>query len=146
MTISMPHQDAMTTPTADAGLDQNLRDVLSALPGLQLALLFGSLAKGQARVDSDVDLAVQADHPLTAEERLSLMDAVAHAVQRPVDLIDLRTAGEPTRGQVVRHGRRVWGSAKAHGDLIYRQLVDQEDFLPLQRRILEERRRAWIGR
>jgi predicted nucleotidyltransferase len=127
-------------------LDDVLREVLRSVPGLELAFLFGSLAQGQGRVDSDVDLAVRFDHPLSAEERVALIDVVAQAVHRPVDLVDLRTAGEPTLGQVMRHGRRIWGSAQAHGDLLYRQLVDQEDFGPLQRRILEARRRAWIGK
>jgi hypothetical protein len=47
---------------------------------------------------------------------------------------------------VVRHGRRVLGSSAAHGRLIYTQLVDQADFGPLRRRILEERRIAWTGK
>jgi hypothetical protein len=58
---------------------------------------------------------------------MALIDAVSRALQRPVDLVDLRTAGEPTKGQVVRHGRRVLGSSAAHGRLIYTQLVDQAD-------------------
>jgi len=123
-----------------------LRSALIGLPGLELVLLFGSLGRGQARPDSDVDIAVQADHPLSAQERMALIDIVSRTLQRPVDLIDLRTAGEPTKGQVVRHGRRVLGSSAAHGRLIYTQLVDQADFGPLRRRILEERRLAWTGR
>jgi hypothetical protein len=77
---------------------------------------------------------------------MALIDAVSRALQRPVDLVDLRTAGEPTLGQVVRHGRRILGSDAAHGRLLYRQLVDQADFGPLRRRILEERRIAWTAK
>lgn len=133
-------------PGPDADLTDQLRLALADFPGLELVLLFGSLGRGQARPDSDVDIAVQADHPLSAQERMVLIDTVSQTLQRPVDLVDLRTAGEPTRGQVVRHGRRVLGSSAAHGRLIYSQLVDQADFGPLRRRILEERRLAWTGK
>lgn len=135
---------AKTAPDAD--LADQLRTALEGFPGLELVLLYGSLARGQARPDSDIDLAVQADHPLTAKDRITLIDTVSRAVQRPVDLVDLRTAGEPTMGQVVRHGRRILGSSAAHGRLIYTQLVDQADFGPLRRRILEERQTAWTGK
>jgi predicted nucleotidyltransferase len=133
-------------PNPDTHLTDQLRSALKGFPGLELVLLFGSLGRGQARPDSDVDIAVQADHPLSAQERMALIDTVSQTLQRPVDLVDLRTAGEPTKGQVVRHGRRVLGSSAAHGRLIYTQLVDQADFGPLRRRILEERRIAWTGK
>ena len=130
----------------DAQVTDQLRSALKGFAGLELVLLFGSLARGQARPDSDVDIAVQAHHPLSAQERMDLIDTVSQTLQRPVDLVDLRTAGEPTKGQVVRYGRRVLGSSAAHGRLIYTQLVDQADFGPLRRRILEERRIAWTGK
>jgi predicted nucleotidyltransferase len=123
-----------------------LRAALQDFPHLELALLFGSLAQGQGRPDSDLDIAVLARHPLSVKERTDLIDAVSRATQRPVDLVDLRTAGEPTLGQVVRYGRRILGSDSAHGQLLYQQLVDQADFMPLRNRILAERRVAWIGK
>ena len=43
-------------------------------------------------------------------------------------------------------GRRLVGDTALHGDWIARHLVEQADFLPYHRRILAERRRAWIGR
>ena len=129
-----------------ADVADQLRSALEGFAGLELVLLYGSLARGQARPDSDVDIAVQADLPLSAQERMALIDTVSRTLQRPVDLVDLRTAGEPTKGQVVRHGRRVLGSSAAHGRLIYTQLVDQADFGPLRHRILEERRIAWTGK
>ena len=48
--------------------DENLtRAILAALntqPGVRLAILFGSLAAGRERADSDLDLAVDAGHRL----------------------------------------------------------------------------------
>ena len=134
------------TPTR-AGLDpdgvRRLGEVLSGFPALRLAIVYGSMARGGARVDSDLDLAVLADRPLTAGERIAVVTAVSEATHRPVDLVDLATAGEPTLGQVLRHGRRVLGSSATHGDLLFRHLVDQSDFAPLRNRVLDERLRAW---
>jgi len=54
--------------------------------------------------------------------------------------------GEPLLGQILTHGHRVLGSADAHGRLLSRHLLDAADFLPYAQRIVDERRRAWIGR
>ena len=112
---------------------------------LELALLFGSLARGTARDDSDLDIAVQAAQPLSANQEIALIGDLAVAVGRPVDLIDLRTVGEPLLGQILQHGRRLLGSSDAHGRLLSRHYLDAADFLPYAQRIVDERRRAWIG-
>lgn len=54
--------------------------------------------------------------------------------------------GEPLLGQILAHGRRLLGSDEAHGRLLSRHLIDAADFLPLAQRIVDERRRAWIGK
>lgn len=122
-----------------------IRSVLERDPRVRLAMLFGSLAAGRVRPDSDLDIAILADRPLSAELKGEWIDALAAATGRPVDLIDLRTAGEPLLGQVLK-GRRLVGDAALHGEWIARHLVEEADFLPYRRRILAERRQAWIGR
>jgi len=122
----------------------SIRAVLSGHPRIELAILFGSLADGRARPESDLDLAVQAATPLTAEEKMALIADLALALWRPVDLVDLALAGEPLLGQVLK-GQRLLGSDEMHARLITRHLLDVADFLPLRERILKERRQAWIG-
>lgn len=111
-----------------------------------MALVFGSLARGSLRRESDVDVAVDLGHPLTVDETLEVTSALALATGRAVDLVDLRTVGEPLLGQIVRHGRRILGGEAAHASLISRHLIDAADFMPIRDRLLAERRRAWIGR
>lgn len=122
-----------------------IRSVLERDPRIRLAIVFGSLAAGRARPESDADVAVLADRPLSAELKMEWIGVLAAATGRPVDLIDLRTAGEPLLGQILK-GRRLVGDAALHGEWIAWHLVEQADFLPYRRRILMERRRAWIGR
>jgi predicted nucleotidyltransferase len=111
-----------------------------------LAYVFGSVARGTARADSDLDLAVQAAQALDASQKMALIGDLAEATGRPVDLIDLRTVGEPLLGQILTHGHRLLGSVDAHGRLLSRHLLDASDFLPYAQRIVDERRRAWIGK
>lgn len=123
-----------------------LQDVLSRHPELELAFVFGSAALGAERNDSDVDIAVQAARALDASRKMALVGDFAAATGCAVDLIDLRTVGEPLLGQIPAHGRRLRGSDEAHGRLLSRHLIEAADFLPYAQRILDERRRAWIGK
>lgn len=122
-----------------------IRQVLARHGGIHTAILFGSIAKAGASPQSDIDVAVSMGTRLTAETKLALIDELASATGRPVDLIDLRTAGEPLLGQILRHGIRLLGSNSDYAELIKRHLFAEADFVPYQRRILTERRRAWIG-
>lgn len=127
-------------------IDDHLRAVLARFPGLVLAMLFGSFASGRQRSDSDLDIGVAADHALTAEEKMALIEALAQSTGLPIDLIDLRVVAEPVLGQILRHGRRILGDDSAYGRLISRHLFEQADFMPYRTRVLAERRAAWIGK
>jgi len=126
-------------------LEETLKKALQAHSGLRLALLFGSCALGKERPDSDVDLAVDMGGVMAAEQHLSLISDLALATGRAVDLIDLRTVGEPLLGQILQSGRRIGGEHAVHAQYITRHVMDVEDFVPYQERILRERRQAWIG-
>ena len=129
----------------DDTVDQ-LSAVLSAFPQIELAVLFGSVARGGERPGSDIDIAVAARRALSITEKIALVEALALRTGRPIDLVDLRTVSEPLLGQVLRHGRRLLGSDRAYGELISRHLFEQADFMPYRARVLAERRAAWIGR
>lgn len=127
-------------------IDIQLREVLTRFPALVLALVFGSVAQGRQRADSDLDIAVAADHPLTVTEKIAMTQALAEKTGRPIDLIDLATVTEPLLGQIVQHGRRLLGSDTLFGNLISRHLFEQADFMPIRARVLAERRMVWIGK
>lgn len=122
-----------------------VQEVLEQHPELETAIAFGSVADGSARADSDLDLAVSAGEPLSTDARITLIEELAAATGRPVDLIDLSRAGEPLLGEIVTRGKRLAGSDEAFARLLTRHLFDQADFLPYRDRILAERRQAWIG-
>ena len=135
-----------TLPHTLPDIDAQLKDVLARFPTLVLALVFGSVAQGRQRADSDLDIAVAASQTLTATEKMDIIAALAERTGRPVDLIDLKVVAEPLLGQIVRHGRRLLGSDGAYGQLISRHLFEQADFMPYRTRVLAERRAVWIGK
>jgi predicted nucleotidyltransferase len=134
-----------TTPQS-VQIDAQLREVLSHFPQIELALLFGSVASGRQRAESDLDIAVAAKPALTVDEKIALVGALAERTGRPIDLIDLNLVSEPLLGQIVRYGRRVLGSDGMYGGLISRHLFEQADFMPYRTRLLAERRMTWIGK
>jgi len=132
--------------SAHPDLHHVLRQTLAEHGGVRLAILFGSHATGRATPRSDLDLAVQMSAPLTAHEKIALVEKLAEATGLPIDLIDLERAGEPLLGQILKHGIRLLGSDEAYAALLTRHVFDAADFLPYRDRILSERRLAWIGK
>lgn len=127
-------------------LNSRIRQILSRQGDIRLAILFGSLAAGDATPQSDLDLAVLMRIPLSTETKMTLIGELSQAIGRPVDLIDLRVAGEPLLGQILKHGVRLFGSDTDYAELLKRHLFEEADFMPYRRRILADRRQAWIGK
>jgi predicted nucleotidyltransferase len=75
-----------------------------SVPGLIALYRFGSQAKGTARPDSDMDLAVLARDPIPAIRRFELAQNLAIQLHREVDLVDLRSASTVMRMQVISTG------------------------------------------
>jgi predicted nucleotidyltransferase len=111
---------------------------------LELAVVFGSVARGEARFDSDIDVAVRYTHALSADEKVALVEALAIATSRPVDLIDLRVAGPIVAREALTKGTRIFGSDEVWAAQLSRTLIDHSDFAPLVERTLRERRESWI--
>lgn len=122
-----------------------IRTVLRQHDELEITILFGSLASGTAHPHSDVDLAVSAGTPLATPARIQLIEEIAAATGRPVDLVDLTQAGEPLLGEIITSGIRLTGNDETHARFLTRHLFDQADFAPYRARILAERRQSWIG-
>ena len=69
-------------PTMEA-MPERLRAVLAGHPGVRLAYVFGSAARGALRADSDVDVAVR----FAARPTLDALAALAINLERAADAI-----------------------------------------------------------
>ncbi|GMU46000.1 MAG: nucleotidyltransferase domain-containing protein [Pseudomonadales bacterium] len=117
---------------------------LAAQDDLRLGIVFGSVARQRATARSDLDLAVLAERPLTAERRMELIGELARLTGRAVDLVDLATAGIPVARSALLTGRVLLQRDTAtYPAQVSRILIDSADFLPYRNRLLRERREAW---
>ena len=123
-----------------------LKKILARFATIDLAIVFGSVAKNQAGAESDLDIAINTQTPLSVKEKIEIISALAEATGRPIDLVDLREVGEPLLGQIVQHGQMIIGSPTQKAALLSKHLMDAADFSPYQTRILAERRNAWINK
>jgi uncharacterized protein len=124
-------------------MKRELIDFFSGQTDIRLAILFGSTASNRLQPESDVDVAVLASQPLSASRKAELMGSIALLSGRPVDLVDLRSAGQPFLGQILQ-GQQIKGSTDMLAQLAYRNVIERNDFLPLIQRSLAQRRQAWI--
>jgi uncharacterized protein len=82
-----------------------IRQVLLDGPPLRLAILFGSRARGAARPDSDIDLAIlPIDPALSLRDESLLVANLEHATGARVDLVRLDHAAPALRWRVARDG------------------------------------------
>jgi predicted nucleotidyltransferase len=114
------------------GLLKTLVAVLRTEPGVEAAVLFGSVAKGTDRADSDVDLAVA----LRSEARTflpALERRVGRAVGRPVHIVLLEDGVADGRFalEIIDHGRpltdrgEVWASLRRRRAALARKAAAQ---------------------
>ncbi|MGH8413479.1 MAG: type VII toxin-antitoxin system MntA family adenylyltransferase antitoxin [Gammaproteobacteria bacterium] len=129
----------------DTPIFKELSRLLMEQPDILLATVFGSVAAGTAGVDSDLDVAVLADKPLAAIRKRQLIEMLAKASGRPVDLVDLRTAGVLLLHSALGGKRLVCRDNAIYASMLSRALFDGADFLPYHERLLRERRNAWIS-
>jgi predicted nucleotidyltransferase len=130
----------------NAQLASAIGAVFQAHPEVRLAVLFGSVAAGPPRRDSDIDVAVDVGRRLTVGEKMEFVAQLAERTGRAADVIDLHVVGEPLLGKILAGGIVLVGSKAKYGDLIRKHLFDAADFMPYRTRILRERRRAWTAK
>ena len=95
-----------------------LRDAVSAVTGQDVSavILFGSIARGEATPDSDIDLAVIA--PRRWDQRVELEDSVRTRIGNDCDVLvftraefdRLAAAGEPVISDILRDGVALIGA------------------------------------
>lgn len=85
-----------------------LRFLRDKLPGLLALYAFGSRIRGDAREDSDLDLAVLVAGKADPVALWHLADKLAQITGYPVDLLDLRSASTVMQYHIITTGQRLW--------------------------------------
>jgi predicted nucleotidyltransferase len=114
--------------------EELLKQVLERTPGLRLAVLFGSEARGDGEARSDLDVGVLFEDGRDTGPALEV--ALSRATRRTVDLVRLDTAPPLLRFEIARDGRvLVERTAHAWVDFRARAMVDWWDWAPTARAI-----------
>ena len=127
-------------------LENKIKSFLKNYPDLELAILYGSFSSGKENSKSDIDIAIAIGKPLTLEERIDIASSLSRSIKKKVDLIDLLSTEGLLLKEVLTNGKvLVKNNVKLFEKLLKKMLYYKADFLPYQKRILEERRKRWIG-
>ncbi len=116
-----------------------IKQWLSQHPSIRFAILFGSFAKKTNTQESDIDLAIEMDKPLNAEDKLFLLQTFAELTDRRLDLVDLKTIGEPLLSQIVQQGKMLTGTQNDMIQLSIKNVNMMQDFTPYLKRTLAAR-------
>ncbi len=109
-----------------------------------LAILHGSRATGNARPDSDWDVAVLSDHELSREERGTMRRSFARHFgisDEQLDLADLYDAGPLLRYRAAIFGRLIDGDPLAFRRFqvrAWKDYLNNEKIYDLQSRFIEK--------
>ncbi len=102
------------TPDATAGLLEPLRNAARRASGLELLVLFGSRARGDAHTGSDWDFGYLATPAADITALLSTLVELTGSDR--VDLVDLARAGGVLRFRAARDGRVLYEGTPGRGD------------------------------
>jgi len=108
-------------------IEKTLRDYFATQKTARLSFLMGSYAKGTARKDSDVDVAVLFDVPPGIEEVASLREDLVLLLEKEVDLVLLNLAGPVIRMQALKTGKLLYGEKGAYEEFFTRTLNEYTD-------------------
>ncbi len=111
---------------------------------LTLIALHGSVARGEERPDSDLDLAVRrAGGPIPPETWLELVSDLQQALPgRPVDLVDLATANPLLLKKIFEIARPLVaapGAFEGEGLRAFHRYGDYQPYLRLEREAVRRR-------
>jgi uncharacterized protein len=112
---------------------------------IQLAILFGSYARGTQTANSDLDLAIQLEEPMTSKQKLAYLEKLYEITCVNTDLVDLHRAGQPLLSQIMKYGQILKKNSRQFAELAVRNVNTSQDFLPCIERLLKERRERLLN-
>lgn len=123
--------------------NQAIRSVFSQFEQVAAVYVFGSVAEGRRRAESDIDLGVVAVDETFADRKLDVLAALVDRGVENVDIVILNGADTVTRFEVVRHNELVYSTPVFDRGQYYSRVVRK--YLDLQPH-LERQREAYKRR
>ncbi len=112
--------------------------ILQHHPEILVATVFGSVIKNRLTPESDIDIAVAADHRLTFEQRQAVLLDLNSELPCEVDLIDLHRVYGPILQQALCGKIIKKTSPELFAFLLRKMWYNQADMMPYTRMILKK--------
>lgn len=118
-----------------------VRKILEEDKRIRYALVFGSLAAGTFGASSDVDVGVAFEKRLSMDDQIDISMSLSVALDRNVDVVDLRTAtGVLLQQLLAKRITLVKRDETIMPNLMVKRVYEEMDLMPLFERIWSARR------
>lgn len=111
--------------------------------GLRLAVLYGSVAKGRAKDDSDIDIAVYGRHVLDFAEIVEIINELIDALKfNEIDVKSLHHTDPLFRWQVMERGILLYGDEFDFGRFrtyAFRDYTESKSLFDLKEKMVKKR-------
>ena len=72
--------------------------------------IFGSMARGESRIDSDVDLLVTFSKPISLLQMVGLERELSTIIGRKVDLLTTKSVSRYLRNSILKESRQIYAA------------------------------------
>lgn len=123
-------------------ISEKLSEYFSSKSDVNLALIFGSYARGKFRDSSDVDIALDfsaADEDERLEKWLTMRAELELLLGREIDLVDFSKAEGLILSQIIEKNIRVKNNSELYAKYNLKAIYFNEDFLPTLREIQKKK-------
>jgi len=126
-------------------LQSKIIEVVDLFPKIHFVAIFGSYAKNCNRTDSDLDIAIAAEIPMSYQEIMQIKKELGVKLDKEIDLIDLNTVnGLILKEALCSCDIIVKKNTTLYANLIRKLIYDQADMMPYYNRILKKRRENYF--
>ena len=122
-----------------------LAEVFTDFPEILLVIIFGSMAKGNASLGSDLDVAVAGLHIMPLDVIVRLQLVLESEFGREVDIVDLQNVNGPILQQILTSGKVLKPSPALYADLIKKMWFNQADMMPLTKFVLQKHCQRFVN-
>lgn len=113
-------------------------------PAIKCLGIYGSYAKGTARENSDVDVCLAAERPISTECKIQYINELTLLLKKEVDLLDLQAASGVILKEALHSARWTFREPSVYAQLLKKMMFDQADFQPYYQRILKIKRERFF--
>ena len=109
-------------------VDSILGRIKENVENIQLVYIFGSMSERNTHKDSDIDIAVLSKSPLLPIRTYLLKTELEAALNKDVDLVDMRNVGIVLKCEIIYKGTLIYSSLSEEDRLSYESRI-MEDYL-----------------